>query len=75
MDWIPAFDQVTNNEHPILGSGPFIFYASGTPSGAADPWARAPLGSMYINMATGIAYLKKANAGANADWKAITTAA
>lgn len=73
--FVPAFDQVTPNEHPILGRGPIIFFASGTPDGDADPWVNAPLGSLYINVATGIPYAKKANAGADADWKAITTAA
>lgn len=71
---IPAFDQVTDNEHPLLGNGPIMFFGSGTPDGDAYPWVRAPLGSVYVNLATGIHYHKKANTGADSDWKAVTTA-
>jgi hypothetical protein len=45
---IPAFDQVTANEHPLLGNSPMLFHGTTAPDGDASPWSTAPVGSLYV---------------------------
>ncbi len=64
---------------PSVGpASPAMWYGTATVAGALNPWARAPVGSEYTKVVantSAVKYLKIANAGADADWKAVTTAA
>lgn len=70
---IPAFDQVTQNEHPILGRGPIVFFGVDAPDGDASPWVDAPVGSEYRLTVAGhsAVYRKNSDAGRDDDWKAV----
>jgi len=67
-----------SNWHDIrLAAGPRIFSAAGAPVGANEPFLSAPVGSLYLRNNPAdkdtAAYVKYANAGADADWAFITT--
>ncbi len=70
---IPAFDQVTANEHPILGSGPVVFFGTTAPDGDASPWKDVPVGSEYRRQVAGhsAVYRKNSANGRDDDWKVI----
>jgi hypothetical protein len=70
---IVAFDQVTQNEHPILGRGPIIFFGTDAPDGDASPWADVPVGSEYRRQVDGhsVVYRKNSDEGRDDDWKVI----
>ncbi len=70
---IPAFDQVTPNEHPILGSGPVIFFGTTAPDGDASPWKDVPVGSEYRRQVAGhsAVYRKNSANGRDDDWKVV----
>lgn len=68
---IPAYDQVTPNEHPLHGTGPNIFWGVAAPDGDAYPWKSAVPGALYLRkVSTSDAriYIKVASASADADW-------
>lgn len=71
---IPAFDQVTPNEHPLFGSLPVYFTHSGAPDGDASPWKEAPVGSKHYRRVTAahtVEYTKVTNYGQDYDWAGI----
>lgn len=71
---IPAFDQVTPNEHPLQGTGPSQFWGTVAPDGDAPPWLGAPVGSLYIRTVStthGQQWTKVKNDARDDDWTGV----
>ncbi len=71
---IPSYDQVTPNEHPLLGTGPAVFWGSVAPDGDSAPWLSAPVGSQYtrsVSTTHGQVWTKVKNDGIDDDWTGV----
>lgn len=67
---VPYFDQIVPNEHPLVGTGPTIFWGVVAPDGDASPWKDVPVSSVYIQKSSTAPamFIKRQNNARDDDW-------